>query len=166
MTTTMRVSGKIKWYDPVKRYGFVSSPSLTKDALLPKAALDRFGAVAVFDGAEIEVDVRPTEKGYAVDQVIMLQEGSPDTCESYTVAEVKWYNAVKGFGFVTRGEGTPDLFLHAEIVKSCGLPECRPGQKVYIQFEENDKGGRVTDVRAYIQKMKEPEPLSLSEQEG
>lgn len=153
---TIRVLGKIKWYDPVKRYGFVSSAQLDKDALLPKAVLDRFGALEVFDGAEIEADVRPTDKGYAVEQIVMLQERSPGGYEQYTKAEVKWYNAVRGFGFITRNDGTPDLFLHAETVKGCGLPEVRPGQQVYIQFEENGKGGRVTVIKAYVQKMQEP----------
>jgi CspA family cold shock protein len=144
---TTRVMGTVKWFDPTKGYGFVKSPQLSSDALLHASALRVFNASEIFDGAQIEVDVRETDKGFAVETVLMLETRDAQPLDNFTIAVVKWYNVTKGYGFVTRGEGTRDLFLHAETVKDCGLVGVQPGQAVYIQYEENEKGGRVTNVR-------------------
>ena len=43
---------------------------------------------------------------------------------------MKWFNRVKGFGFLTRGEGTEDIFLHMETVRRFGMTELKPGDSV------------------------------------
>lgn len=144
---TTRVTGSVKWFDLSKGYGFVTCPTLGKDAMLHGTAVRAFNGGEIYEGAMIEVDVVESDKGFSVSQIIMLEARVEEPIENFTRGSVKWYNMTKGFGFVTRGEGTRDLFLHAEVVKACGVSEVKPGQPVFIQFEENDKGGRVTSVR-------------------
>ena len=62
-------------------------------------------------------------------------------------AEVKWFNRAKGYGFVTRGEGTPDIFVHMETLREAGLRELRQGQTVRVRFGEGDKGLMVASIR-------------------
>lgn len=56
---------------------------------------------------------------------------------------VKWFNSVKGYGFVTPDAGGPDVFVHISAVEKSGLRSLDEGQK--IQFEvEQDRNGRTS----------------------
>ena len=53
---------------------------------------------------------------------------------------VKWFNATKGFGFITPDAGGKDVFLHASVVRRAGLMEVQPGQRVRYTAVEREKG--------------------------
>jgi CspA family cold shock protein len=60
---------------------------------------------------------------------------------------VKWYNGRKGFGFVARDEGGPDIFLHASAVKAAGLRYVNEGEKYSFELEDGPKGPSAINLK-------------------
>jgi len=54
---------------------------------------------------------------------------------------------LRGFGFLTRGEGTPDIFIHMETLRRYGMTELRPGQTILVRHGPGPKGLMVAEIR-------------------
>ncbi|TSD75965.1 cold-shock protein [Pseudomonas sp. KBS0710] len=62
--------------------------------------------------------------------------------------KVKWFNAEKGFGFITQDGGGPDLFVHFSAIKGDGFKTLEENQKVEFEIGQGAKGPQATDVRS------------------
>lgn len=58
---------------------------------------------------------------------------------------VKWFNADKGFGFIT-GSDDKDVFVHFSSIKTNGFKSLEEGQKVSYDVEQEDRGPKATNV--------------------
>ena len=61
---------------------------------------------------------------------------------------VKWFDASKGFGFITPNDGSPDVFAHFSSIEGSGYRELIEGQKVSFESEQGQKGLQAKSVRA------------------
>ena len=60
---------------------------------------------------------------------------------------VKWFNASKGYGFVTPDDGTSDVFVHFSAIEGSGYRELIEGQRVQFESEPGQKGPQAKSVR-------------------
>jgi CspA family cold shock protein len=61
------------------------------------------------------------------------------------IGVVKWFDAKKGFGFITSPEGT-DLFVHYSDIQTSGYASLEQGQAVQYDPEASDRGTKATNV--------------------
>jgi CspA family cold shock protein len=64
-----------------------------------------------------------------------------------TTGTVKWFNATKGFGFITPEGGGDDLFVHHSEIQAEGYRELAEGQRVEFEATQGQKGMHASKVR-------------------
>lgn len=159
---TIEVSGTIKWFDAGKGFGFIVPDNGMADVLLHVTCLRRDGYQTAYEGARIVVEALNRPGGLQAFRIVSMDESTArhpaqmpaprthvvvEPTSGMVRLEVKWFNRIRGFGFLSAGEGTPDIFVHMETLRRFGITELRPGQFVLVRYGEGPKGLMVAEIR-------------------
>lgn len=164
-TALDRVQGHVKWFDPVKGFGFVVAEGGGQDILLHANVLRNFGQGSVADGAGIEVVVQQTARGAQAVEVLSIRppEGAATVLpEDLTPevaagvhsleiepARVKWFDKAKGFGFANVFGRPEDIFVHVEVLRVSGLADLQAGEAVGLRVVEGKRGRMAVQVLSW-----------------
>jgi cold shock protein len=164
------VTGRVKWFDATRGFGFLVSDEVDGDVLLHFSVLREHGRRSVPEGAIIECVPIRLERGLQAKRILSIDLSSAlpqqprssmpsseradrralaEAAGEFQPVEVKWFNRVRGYGFVKRPEelGGEDVFVHMETVRSAQLPELQPGQKLEARIAPSAKGLTAVELR-------------------
>lgn len=164
------ITGRVKWFDATRGFGFVVSDEIDGDVLLHFSVLREHGRRSVPEGATIECVPVRLERGLQAKKVVSIdlstalpqhprssispaeradRKALADGAGEFEPVEVKWFNRVRGYGFVKRMDSAgEDVFVHMETVREARLGDLQPGQPLAARIASSGKGLTAVELRA------------------
>ena len=143
----------VKWYDPVKGFGFLAPADGSRDRFCHVSSVSRAGWDTLPEGASITCEVEQGWRGPQVWRILAVHASTASAGGEVRdglrrerrdrrwgrdaavgpagerLGLVKFYNATKGYGFVVQDGGGPDVFVHGSVLGRAGLRVLEAGQR-------------------------------------
>ena len=142
--------GVVKFFNPQKGFGFIVRDDGGEDVFVHISAVEQAGLTDLADGQPLEFTL--VDRGGRVSATNLRIEGEPMAVEraergpqrqltgEKASGTVKFFNAMKGFGFIQRDDGQPDAFVHISAVERAGIPTLNEGDRLEFELEVDRRG--------------------------
>ena len=154
--------GVVKFFNPQKGFGFIVRDDGGEDVFVHISAVEQAGLTDLADGQPLEFTL--VDRGGRISATDLKIEGEPmEVVRSSAPREggreggfgggpqrqltgekaqgtVKFFNSMKGFGFISRDDGQPDAFVHISAVERAGLPTINEGDRFEFDIEVDRRG--------------------------
>jgi CspA family cold shock protein len=142
--------GVVKFFNPQKGFGFIVRDDGGEDVFVHISAVEQAGLTDLADGQPLEFTL--VDRGGRISATNLRIDGEPMAVERAERAPerkltgekatgvVKFFNAMKGFGFIQRDDGQPDAFVHISAVERAGMPTLNEGDKLEFEIEVDRRG--------------------------
>jgi CspA family cold shock protein len=145
--------GVVKFFNPQKGFGFIVRDDGGEDVFVHISAVEQAGLTDLADGQPLEFTL--VDRGGRISATNLRIEGEPMAVERSAPADrgpqrqltgekatgtVKFFNSMKGFGFIQRDDGQPDAFVHISAVERAGIPTLNEGDRLEFEIEVDRRG--------------------------
>jgi CspA family cold shock protein len=142
--------GVVKFFNPQKGFGFVVRDDGGEDVFVHISAVEQAGLTDLADGQPLEFTL--VDRGGRISATNLRIEGEPMAVEraergpqrqltgEKAQGAVKFFNSMKGFGFIQRDDGQPDAFVHISAVERAGLTTLNEGDRLSFELEVDRRG--------------------------
>src|SRR5436305_6004158 len=142
--------GVVKFFNPQKGFGFIVRDDGGEDVFVHISAVEQAGLTDLADGQPLEFTL--VDRGGRISASNIRIEGEPLAVERAQAAPqrqltgekasgtVKFFNAMKGFGFIQRDDGQPDAFVHISAVERAGMSSLNEGDRLSFELEVDRRG--------------------------
>ena len=144
--------GQLVWYNERKGYGFVRIGD--EEVFLHRSTLDRFGLVRLLNGDHVTVSLSTNEHCRVIKDLLSVRRAvipeppaASEPEEGEVRAVVKFFNDLRGYGFVTTDSAEEYVFVHSRVLDDCGFHSLVQGQKLLVKVDSSSRGLQVNSVR-------------------